>query len=385
MENGSKLLFLLVKVSEKAANIARVCKQNQSLFDLLVQEKSQTEENPLYKDFKTLADVLIQETIKHDIALEFPELAKVVQGEENNTFTNVRGKTIIVEVCSTCLETTNLLAEVMGNDIENATFLAEEVHKEIQLKDVNIMEKIPNHFNLPMEDLGIWVDPIGRDLLTMVITCSIDETISNFVIDGTGHYVKSCADAITLNSVTVLIGVYLRSTGLPVLGIINKPFDKLSENQKWNGLCYWGYVNTDTSLCCTSIGRDFIGFTEETSKTILISQSEDKGLVSKLRKAGFILIITPGAGYKSLKVALGLAAAYFLSKSSTYKWDTCAPHTILKALGGGIIDYQQFLKFTNFKELDLKYDTTSDNAANSGGLIAYRNIETLVMLKKILC
>lgn len=71
MENGSKLLLVLLKASEKAANIARACRQNKSLFNLLIQEKSEAEKNPSFvRDFKTLADVLIQETIKHDIALE---------------------------------------------------------------------------------------------------------------------------------------------------------------------------------------------------------------------------------------------------------------------------------------------------------------------------
>lgn len=363
MENGSKLLIVLLKVSEKAANIARVCRQNQSLFDLLVQEKSQAEKNPIFKDFKTLADVLIQETIKHDIALEFSELAKVVQGEENNTFTNVLGETIVVEVCSTCLETTNLLAKVMGNDTETASFLAEEVHKQIRLKDVNTVHDIPKNLPLPIEDLGIWIDPI----------------------DATGEYVNSDVSEIKgLNCVTVLIGVYLKSTGLPVLGIINKPFDKLRENQKWNGLCYWGYFNTDISLCCSSIGRSFLNDTDETCKTILIGRFEDEDLKFKLREAGFILMEQAGAGNKSLNVALGMAAAYVLSKNSTYKWDTCAPQAILRALGGGIVDYQKFVKCKVLDDLDVKYVTTSDNAANSGGIIAYRNIEMLLTLKQIL-
>lgn len=62
------LLESLIVVSEKAANIARICRQDRHLFQLLVQEKSQSEANPRFvQDFKTLADVLIQETIKHDI------------------------------------------------------------------------------------------------------------------------------------------------------------------------------------------------------------------------------------------------------------------------------------------------------------------------------
>lgn len=71
MEIGSQLLSLLLKTSEKAANIARTCRENEVLFKILVQEKSAKEmNNRFFQDFKTLADVLIQETIKHDIRLE---------------------------------------------------------------------------------------------------------------------------------------------------------------------------------------------------------------------------------------------------------------------------------------------------------------------------
>ena len=71
MKHGSRLLSILLKVSEKAANIARACRQNDVLFKLLVQEKFEEEKNPrFFRDFKTLADVLIQETIRHDIEVE---------------------------------------------------------------------------------------------------------------------------------------------------------------------------------------------------------------------------------------------------------------------------------------------------------------------------
>lgn len=58
----------LVHASEKAANIARLCRCNEHLFPLLVQEKPIEETNPRFiKDFKTLADVLIQQTIRYDV------------------------------------------------------------------------------------------------------------------------------------------------------------------------------------------------------------------------------------------------------------------------------------------------------------------------------
>lgn len=68
------LLESLIVASEKAANIARICRQEACLFNLLVQEKSSDEANPRFvQDFKTLADVLIQETVKHDIGKQVSE------------------------------------------------------------------------------------------------------------------------------------------------------------------------------------------------------------------------------------------------------------------------------------------------------------------------
>lgn len=62
------IIEALVHASEKAANIARLCRENEHLFPLLVEEKSGAESNPRFvQDFKTLADVLIQQTIKYDI------------------------------------------------------------------------------------------------------------------------------------------------------------------------------------------------------------------------------------------------------------------------------------------------------------------------------
>ncbi len=59
-------LLELLRVSERAANIARLCRGERDLFDLLVEEKTGEERNKRFRrDFKTLADVLIQETVRH--------------------------------------------------------------------------------------------------------------------------------------------------------------------------------------------------------------------------------------------------------------------------------------------------------------------------------
>lgn len=64
----SDILKELLRVSEKAANIARACRQQETLFQLLIQEKKDEEKNKKFAtDFKTLADVLVQEVIKQNM------------------------------------------------------------------------------------------------------------------------------------------------------------------------------------------------------------------------------------------------------------------------------------------------------------------------------
>jgi len=50
----------------------------------------------------------------------------------------------------------------MGNDVVAAELLAAEVHKDVRLSDVPIALDIPNDFDINVDDLGIWIDPIGR-------------------------------------------------------------------------------------------------------------------------------------------------------------------------------------------------------------------------------
>lgn len=69
MSGNHNLLRSLINATEKSCNIARKCRSD--LLYLLVQEKTGGEANARFEhDFKTLADVLIQETIKNDVGKE---------------------------------------------------------------------------------------------------------------------------------------------------------------------------------------------------------------------------------------------------------------------------------------------------------------------------
>jgi inositol polyphosphate 1-phosphatase len=62
------LTVALMQASEKGARVARMVRQEPSLFGLLVEEKTGSAKNERFvQDFKTLADVLVQEIVTHDL------------------------------------------------------------------------------------------------------------------------------------------------------------------------------------------------------------------------------------------------------------------------------------------------------------------------------
>lgn len=63
------LLKEIISISETAANIARICRKDEHLLRLLTQEKNEEKKNQRFlTDFKTLADVLIQEVVKFHLS-----------------------------------------------------------------------------------------------------------------------------------------------------------------------------------------------------------------------------------------------------------------------------------------------------------------------------
>ena len=64
-----ELLKALIDVAEKGASIARIIRSESSLLELLVQEKKGDQKNSRFvQDFKTLADVLVQEVVRYDLS-----------------------------------------------------------------------------------------------------------------------------------------------------------------------------------------------------------------------------------------------------------------------------------------------------------------------------
>ncbi|KAL5285341.1 INPP1 family protein [Megaselia abdita] len=339
------LVKLLVNCSEKSANIARRIRADPNLLSLLTQEKAEDANPRFVKDFKTLADVLIQETIRYYVSNEFPELENHILGEESSQFTNSLGDFTIVTIGPTQEETKSCLEKVLDGDSVASEILAEEVHKEVDYysEDLGDIPKLPE---IDYSKLGIIIDPIDA---------------TKEYIDG--ETVFSDFPGITssgLDCVTVLIGVFDRETGTPLIGVINQPFHKKLSNNSYESKVFWG-ISTET-LKANNILKS-----EEVKNIAIFSTSEDSQVLDKVKEKNYELAFSAGAGHKVLKVILNDAKFFLLSKGSTYKWDTCAPHAILNSLGGGILDLRESLKAK--KAVNLIY---SSGKANSNGIFAYQ-------------
>lgn len=125
----------------------------------------------------------------------------------------------------------------------------------------------------------------------------------------------------------------------------------------------------------------------------VLSGSEDPNLKCRLRSAGYMVAEASGAGYKQLCVARGDADLYILTKGSTFRWDTCGPHAILRALGGGIVSFKRVLENDEKpEEAELKYggdhtaeeQTSASLHCNLEGIIAFRDRSLVQELVQIL-
>lgn len=374
----NSFVHALVCAAEKSASIARTIRQEEELFTLLVEEKKDEEKNKRFvQDFKTLADVLIQETVSYDVGKQFPEIAPHIKGEESNQFTNTLGETVVVEVKPTVEETTELLAKVLDGNMGAARLLATAVHQNVEVEMDDNLRTLKS--DTAIGNLGIWIDPI--------------DSTAEYISGKGNNAAESGIYPSGLQCVTVLIGAFDRSSGLPVLGVVNQPFNQLdSESGKWTGRQFWGVCHG--GVRATSItGNDNISLrAADQRKVIVISTSESDKLKAAL-EANWNLVFAAGAGYKQLCVAIGLADAYILSKGSTFKWDSCAPHAVLRAFGGGIVSYQKVMttELQGFVEgkkpihgLELLYhvpdkvhSTGVNQWCNDGGIIAFKDVAIL--------
>ncbi|KAK7498350.1 hypothetical protein BaRGS_00010304 [Batillaria attramentaria] len=370
----SDLLLTMLRVAMKARDVARIIRSEHALLDLLVEEKKGAEKNKRFKqDFKTLADVLIQQMVSHDLVQQFPEMKGSVYGEESNQFTNTLGETKTICLCATTDLTRQLLMDILDDNEEAATLLSEVVHrKAAAIPPVDKLGQVKTEID--SSDVGIWIDPI--DSTAQYIRGSVGQLDEDGVTDG------------GLQCVAVLIGAFQKSTGLPIIGVAVQPFWELDpETQLWTDQTTWGVCYQDVRLASV---RKNENSNTPTKPVVIMSLSESDAVKQTLND--FRLRFAHGAGYKLLCTAQRRVDAYVLSKSSIYLWDCCAPHAILRATGGGVVCFHDAvaraksteggrMSASDLKAFEVGYQLSSSQSGASGksinGIIAYSCLEVL--------
>ncbi|XP_076097512.1 3'(2'),5'-bisphosphate nucleotidase 1-like [Mytilus galloprovincialis] len=155
------------------------------------------------------------------------------------------------------------------------------------------------------EEIVIWVDPV----------------------DGTAEYTQGLLD-----HVTCLIGISAR--GHSVAGIINQPFYNYKAGPDAElGRCIWGII-----------GLGSFGFTRDVLPKdefiVTTSRSHSDRLVTETVEAcePTSVVRVGGAGHKVLLLIEGKVHAYVFASKGCKKWDTCAPESVLAAVGGRLTD-----------------------------------------------
>ncbi|XP_067856673.1 inositol monophosphatase 3-like [Heptranchias perlo] len=198
-----------------------------------------------------------------------------------------------------------------------------------------IQESIGNARMVSEESITVWIDPLDA-------TQEYTDNLSHFV--------------------TTMVCVAV--DGIPVIGVIHKPFSKYTA---------WAMVDGASNI------HPRKSYNEKTP-TVIVSRSH-AGAVKPYSKGAFgndtTIISAGGSGYKVLSL-LDTGEAKQPDRADLYihvtfikKWDICAGNAILKALGGqmttiegDVIDYR-------------------DSPSNNGGLVATIGMDHHALLKRL--
>ena len=380
-----QLLSVLLDATLRSMAVARSCREDPLLFALLVRKKDQREANERFAaDYKTVADALIQDMVRSLVMAVFPAMGPQTHGEESPDFPSYACSDTVVQVKmgEDAAATAAMLETIMGAEhAPAAEALAALVHRPMAhaaarcgLVGSALLELAGETFD-PAKT-GIWIDPI-------------DGTNELIAGDQPPRDPVTCLFSRGLQVVTVLVGVYDRVSGLPWLGVVGQPFAEPGDvcggaGGELSGRVVWGVVTRgggEGVVRGRGNGQPPASDRAAAAGQIVavLSSAEPAtvrdGLSSNL---GAHLVPVAGAGYKVLAVIDGLADAYVLSKGSTYKWDTCAPHAILRALGGGLFPFWMdparshatAQEVTYHQPDHMEHRGTKKEWANQAGLIA---------------
>uniref|UniRef100_A0A8D0ER98 Inositol polyphosphate 1-phosphatase n=1 Tax=Strix occidentalis caurina TaxID=311401 RepID=A0A8D0ER98_STROC len=352
------------------------------------------------------------------------------------------GETVTVRVCATPGDTAALLLSVLEPERAAAELLAAAVHRDVALGDTELAGAA---LSIPPQDLAIWIDPIGegvrgeggvgtppghtrrrpsrgdfgcaRRLHQRVHRRARGRGPRRWHRPGGAELGAGAHRGLRPAHGLPRAGRHQRALLPPrppdpqvpaprrhrdgEHGLILAPGDGEKEGgcpcsaspcpRRWQGRYHWGVAYGDTRLCSLSPPPP-----PRPAPRLVLSRAEEGRVRAALGPLcgdgdgdgdGDGLRFAAGAGYKMLCVILGLADAYVLSEGSTFAWDACAPHAILRALGGGVVALAGALRARRAGDTgpppELVYNRPAEGAvgaerwANRGGLVAYAHPQHL--------
>ena len=348
----------LLRVAARAGAVARACRADPALFALLVEEKRGPSQHPnlrFARDFKSLADVLIQQMVVAALAAEVhPDLARRVYGEESATFTSATtGEEVTVAVGADAAATAAALAPILPDHPTACEALAAAAHADVALDPADVAQvDALGDAEVAVDALGVWVDPL--------------DGTNEFVV---GHAGTRLTEAGLwsggLPAVLVLLGVFDVPTGAPLLGVVHQPFCPDRPDGAPRGRTVWGGALAPGRVVAPRVRVATPA--PAAPLPVVLSSSEAAAVRARLAElipgGAAAQVAVAGGGYKLLAVADGLARASLLSKPTVFQWDTCAVHALLRALGGDVVDRDG---------RPLRYDAASD-PCHRRGFVAYRD------------
>jgi len=208
------------------------------------------------------------------------------------------------------------------------------------IHNAEVEEKVTSDQELPVEEVAVWIDPL----------------------DATQEYTENLKQYVTT---MVCIAV----KGKPTIGIIHKPFEKVTA---------WGWAGEDalSKVVLDDVANNKANVhTDLSTARIIVSRSHSGSVNETAQKTlGSGIIVTPagGAGFKAWEVIKGTQDAY-IHTTLIKKWDICAGAAILNALHG---------KLTTLDGQDIDYGS-GDQEKNKDGLLAtlYNHEKFLEKLK----
>lgn len=249
-------------------------------------------------DFVTLGDHLSQQVISTGLKSVWPSLRYRSEESEGSNLVPI--------------------------SVSNVPMINKEVSE--TLERYNTREKLDEEESVPLEEVGVWIDPL----------------------DATMEYTQGGDDPDLLKYVMVMMCITQR--GKPVAAVLHQPFGMFRAvyfacfhflvffiNSVSKGVSYWAWLGHGVSV--SVLNKANIVHSTGDKIRMTVSRSHPGAALQLARrvfggtKMAVEPVIAAGAGYKSLLVAKNEADLYFHT-SRIKKWDVCPGTVLLETLGG---------------------------------------------------